>query len=115
MFFVACYTAEHFASLGGQPHIRDYAVGTVNSLNPREVAPRLLRALEQSNSMREFIESLSDESLNIWVSNNFLRSINEGAARTVRAPIYKQMKDGTKSIVGFIFMFIPCKLFGGCK
>jgi hypothetical protein len=116
LFFVGCYTADHFASMAGRPGTVDYApVGTLNALYPREVVPRILRAMNESVSMRDFTEKMSDENLDIWVSNNFLRSVNDGAARTVRATIYKRMQDGTKSIVGFIFMYIPCALVGGCK
>lgn len=114
VFFVGCYTAEHFAM--ADKTILDYPpIGTLNLIYPREVVPKILRALNESSSMRDFTEKLSDETLDIWVSNNFLRNVNDGAARTVRAPIYKRLRDGSKSIVGFIFMYIPCGLFGACK
>lgn len=116
IFFVGCYTAEHFNAMAGKSYIRDYQpVGTLNSLYPREVVPRILRALNEASSMRDFTERLSDETLDIWVSTNFLRNVNDGAAKTVRAPIYKRLQDGSKSIVGFLFMYIPCGLFGACK
>lgn len=115
VFFVGCYTADHFHSMAGKSYIRDYIVsGTLNTLHPREIAPKILEAMNSSSSMREFTEKLSDESLNVWISNNFLRSVAEGTARTVRAPIYKRTNDGRTSIVGFLFVYLPCKLFGGC-
>lgn len=115
VFFVGCYTADHFHSMAGKSYLRDYIVsGTLNTLHPREMAPKILDAMSSSSSMREFTERLSDESLNVWISNNFLRSVAEGTARTVRAPIYKKMSDGRTSIVGFLFVYLPCKFFGGC-
>jgi len=116
IFFIGCYTAEHFVASAGKPGTPDYQpVGTLNSLYPREVVPRMLRAFNEASSMRDFTEGLSDKTLDIWVSNNFLRNVNDGTAKTVRAPIYKRFKDGSKSIVGFLFMYIPCGLFGACK
>lgn len=116
IFFVGCYTAEHFNAMAGKSDIRDYPpVGTLNSLYPREVAPRILTAMNEASSMRDFTERLSDETLDIWVSNIFLRNVNDGAAKTVRASIYKKLQDGSKSIVGFLFIYIPCGLFGACK
>lgn len=119
IFFIGCYTARHFEAMAGNPYIKDYQayppVGTLNSLHPREIAPKVLKAMAEATSMRDFTERLSDESLDIWVSNNFLRNTNDGTAKTVRAPLYQRMEDGRKSIVGFIFMYIPCGLFGACK
>ncbi|TDP84585.1 hypothetical protein EV672_103154 [Aquabacterium commune] len=115
VFFVGCYTADHFHSMADKSFIRDYIVsGTLNSLHPREVAPKVLDAINSSASLKEFTERLSDETLNVWISNNFLRSVAEGTARTIRAPIYKKTSDGRASIVGFIFVYLPCKFFGGC-
>ena len=119
IFFIGCYTARHFETMAGNQTIKDYQayppVGTLNSLHPREIAPKVIKAMAESTSMRDFTEKLSDENLDIWVSNNFLRNANDGTAKTVRAPIYQRMADGQKSIVGFIFMYIPCGLFGACK
>jgi hypothetical protein len=116
IFFLGCYTAEHFSAMAGKPYIRDYPpVGTLHALYPREIVPKILTALNEASSMRDFTERLSDKTLDIWVSNNFLRNVNDGAAKTVRAPIYKRLQDGSKSIVGFLFIYIPCGLFGACK
>jgi len=114
IFFIGCYTAEHFASTTGKPHSQDYSVGTLNLLHPREVVPRVLRSLDTSTSMRDFLEKLSDKNFEIWISSNFLRNVDGDSAKTVRAPIYKEMPDGTTSITGFIFMYIPCNTYGEC-
>ncbi len=111
LFMLGCYTAEYFAS---HPEIRDYA-GTTNRLYAEEVVPRLLNAIKNSSNMREFTENISEENVQIWISNNFLRSVHEGNAVTVRAPIYKPLLNKFKSIVGFLYMYIPCRLGGACS
>lgn len=114
VIFLGCYTANHFASLKGTIGIRDYPIGTLNKLYPREIAPKVIEALNSSDSMQEFITKLSDENLYLWISNNFLRNVDAGAAQTFRAPIFKQATDKSRTIVGFLFAYLPCKAFGGC-
>jgi hypothetical protein len=116
LILLGCYTADHFARPELQ-HLRDYPVaGTLNLMYPRDVVPRLVAAMQGGGSMAGFIETLAArEDLTIWLSNNFLREVDGGAARSVRAPIYKQMPDGRRSIAGFVYLLLPCALGGTCR
>jgi len=113
LLLLGCYSAEHF-SRPGVASIRDHATGALNLLRPQEISAKIVNAVETSRSFRELNEKLSSESLYIWMSSNFMRDVHDGAARTVRAPIYKKMTNGLRSIVGFIFMYFPCTSGNGC-
>jgi hypothetical protein len=111
LFMMGCYTAEHFMA---HPEVREY-IGTANRLYAEDVVARLLVSIKKSSNMREFTENVSDEHVQIWISKNFLKIVNSGNAVTLRAPIYKPFMNGVKSIVGFLYMYIPCKLGGACS
>lgn len=112
LLLLGCYSAEHFSRPGVGSV--DYAAGALNLLRPQEISATIVKAVETSRSFRELNEKLSSESLYIWMSSNFMRDVHDGTARTVRAPLYKKMANGLRSIVGFIFMYLPCTSGNGC-
>jgi hypothetical protein len=111
MILLGCYTAEHIASERGSP---DVAVGALNLLYPREIVEALDQALRQATTMGEFTERLSSDNVYLWLSSNFMRDVDGGSAKTLRAPVYKRLADNTRSIVGSIFMYLPCFVTGAC-
>jgi hypothetical protein len=113
LILLGCYSADHFTQTG-VASTRDHASGALNLLRPQDVSQRVLSAMSTSKNFRELNERLSSENLYIWMSSNFMRDVHEGSARTVRAPLYKRMANGVWSIVGFIFLYLPCSGEGGC-
>ncbi|MFB9127749.1 hypothetical protein E2553_30700 [Paraburkholderia dipogonis] len=114
LFLIGCYTADQFQAPVNGPANRDYAVGTVNLLYPREVAPKVVAALKSSSNVQALVEHMSDPALYLWISSDFLVNADSAGAKTLRAPIYKDTTDGKRSIVGFLFVYLPCKLLGAC-
>lgn len=114
LVLLGCYSANHF-SIPGTLSGRDLATGALNLLRPQEISSQIVTALESSSNFREVSEKLSSQNLYIWMSTNFMRDVHDGTARTLRAPIYKRMSDGIRSIVGFLFMYLPCTGSEGCS
>lgn len=111
VFLMGCYTAVHYQTGSNPEAKRDYPVTTLSTLFPQALAARLKEAASAKN-MQDFTALLSDDSLYLWVSNNFMRDVPGG--KTLRAPLYANTKGDARSIVGFVFFFLPCKFVGGC-
>ena len=110
VFLVGCYTLEYMASKSG---MKDFA-GIANEFYPREIVPKIINSQKNSSNLKEFIENISGEGSQVWVSNDFIKAVNNNSVIAVRGAISKPMPNGLTSIVGILRLYIPCRMFGRC-
>jgi hypothetical protein len=115
VIFLGCYTANYFAQSSRSS--ADYAVGTLNLLRSGTAARRLAEAMSGATTLQQFLAGVSSRDQYIWVSNLFLDQPEGTSSKMLRAPIFQEGRNERgifRSIVGFLFVSIPCALVGGC-
>lgn len=115
VIFLGCYTANYFAQFSKSN--ADYAVGTLNLLRSGTAARRLAEATSGATTLQQFLAGVSSRDQYLWVSNLFLDQPKGTSSKMLRAPIFQESRNERgifRSIVGFLFVSIPCALVGGC-